>query len=296
MILSILADVTVEGQALGPRRSFEDQLAFFQGLGANWVEVWPANFENGISPENRYEGKDIAKARDLPAKYGFGVSCVGMPLAFYHEEVGNVDSYVAGFRAAVDTAAELGAKLVSNYCFHWVRGPYNPDIEPFVSMLRQVVPYAADRGVAIVLENEASDTTGTVLGMSRVMEAVGHGDDFGTTYDPANYYHASEEAWPYAYEKLKPYIKYVHIKNARLHDITTDGEEDAGPAMPRKEGWFLHYCPIVEGAVNIEGLLNQLKEDDYTGFCTIEPKVPPDQMEKYYRLDLDYLRKYGVRF
>ena len=69
MILCILADVTIEGQALGPRRTFEDQLAFFKKLGAGWVEVWPPTLEGGISPENRYEGKDIAKAKDLLAKY-----------------------------------------------------------------------------------------------------------------------------------------------------------------------------------------------------------------------------------
>ena len=296
MILSILADVTIEGQALGPRRSFEDQLGFFKKLGGNWVEVWPPNFDNGISPENRYEGKNLGRAKELLAKHDFGVSCVGMPLAFYHDAVGDVDGYIAGFRAAIDTAVELGAKLVSNYCFHWARGPYNPDIGPFVGMLREVVPYAADRGVTVSLENEASDTTGTVAGMLRIMDAVGYHDNFGTTYDAANYYHASEEAWPYAYERSNPHIKYVHVKNARLHDPTTDREEDRGPSMPRKEGCFLHYCPIQEGAVNIEGLLRQLKEDCYTGFCTIEPKVPPDQMEKYYRIDLDYLREHGVRF
>ena len=296
MILSILADVTIEGQALGPRRTFEDQLAFFKKLGASWVEVWPPNLEGGISPENRYEGKDIAKAKDLLAKYDFSVACVGCPLGFYHEMIADVDTYIAAFRSAIDTAVELGAGLVSNYCFHWARGPYNPDIGPFVNMLRQVVPYAADKGVTVVLENEASDATGTVEGMTRIIEAVGPGEAFGTTFDAANYYHASEEAWPYAYRKIRPYIKYVHVKNARLHDPTTDREEDKGPAMPRMEGRFLHYCPIPDGALNIEGLLNELKEDGYNGFCTIEPKVPPDQMEKYYRIDLDYLREHGVSF
>lgn len=296
MILGILADVTIEGQALGPRRSFEEQLAFFKRLGASWVEIWPPNLEGGISPVNRYEGKDLGKAKDLLAKYGFGVACVGMPLGFYHGMIEDVDAYVAAFRSAIDTAVALGANLVNNYCFHWARGPYNPDIGPFVNMLRRVVPYAVDNGVTIVLENEASDATGTVEGMLRIIEAVGNNEAFGTTFDAANYYHASEEAWPYAYRTLKPHIKYVHVKNGRLHDPTTDEEKGKGPAMPRKEGWFLHYCPIKDGAVNIAGLLSEMQADGYAGFCTIEPKVPPDQMEKYYRIDLDYLREHGVRF
>ena len=65
--------------------------------------------------------------------------------------------------------------------------------------------------------------------------------------------------------------------------------------MPRLKDQYLHYCPIPDGAVNIEGLLMQLARDDYQGFCGIEPKVPPDQMEEYYRIDVDYLRARGVR-
>lgn len=294
MILVISGHITIEGEALGAARPLEEQLAFFRGLDVRWMEFWPPNAEGGISPKIRYEGKDLGKAKETLAKHGVGVACVAMPAAFFPEMVqGDLDDYLAAFRGAVDAASELGAKLVNSYCFHWAMGQDNTNIGPFVSMLRRVAPYAADKGVTVLLENEARDATGTVAGMLRIMEAVGS-DAFGTTYDAANYYHGTEEAWPYAYNKLKPYIRYVHVKNARLHDPTVDREEDKGPWMPRLENQYLHYCPIPDGAVNIEGLLNQLKADNYTGFCAIEPKVPPDQMEKYYRIDVDYLRERGM--
>ena len=40
---------------------------------------------------------------------------------------------------------------------------------------------------------------------------------FRTNLDAVNYFHASEEGFPAAYEILKPYIGYVHLKNACLY-------------------------------------------------------------------------------
>ena len=295
MKLAISGHITIEGEALGAARPLEEQLAFFRSLDVSWMEFWPPNAEGGNSPKISFEGKDLAEAKELLAKYGVSVAVVANPAAFFEEMVqGPLDDYIATYRAAVDAAVELGAGIVNSYCFHWAMGQANPETGPFVDMLRQVVPYAADKGVTITLENEARDATGTVMSMLRIMEAVGM-EGFGTCYDAANYYHGSEEAWPYAYNKLKPYIQYIHIKNGRLHDPEVDREEDIGPWMPRLKDQYLHYCPIPDGAVNIEGLLMQLGRDDYQGFCGIEPKVPPDQMEKYYRLDVDYLRARGVR-
>ena len=294
MILAISGHITIEGEALGAARPLEEQLAFFRKLAVSWMEFWPPNAEGGILPRISFEGKDLGKAKELLAKYGVGVAAVAHPAAFFTEMVeGSLDDYLATYRAAVDTAVELDAKIVNGYCFHWAMGQANPETEAFVSMLRQAVAYAQDKGVTITLENEARDATGTAKAMLRIIEAVGM-EGFGTCYDAANYYHGTEEAWPYAYNKLKPYIRYVHIKNGRLHDPEVDREEDIGPWMPKLENQFLHYCPIPDGAVNIEGLLNQMKQDNYDGFCAIEPKVPPDQMEKYYRLDVEYLRERGV--
>ena len=65
--------------------------------------------------------------------------------------------------------------------------------------------------------------------------------------------------------------------------------------MPKLgEDQHIHYCPLPEGAVNIEGLLTQLREDKYNGFCTLEPHVPPRLVEEYYRVEVSYLRRRGV--
>jgi len=38
----------------------------------------------------------------------------------------------------------------------------------------------------------------------------------------------------------------------------------------------------------------QLARDRYKGFCTLEPHVPLDLLEEYYRVEAAYARRLGV--
>jgi sugar phosphate isomerase/epimerase len=160
--------------------------------------------------------------------------------------------------------------------------------------MRTAAEYAAEKGVTLVLENEAHDASGTAVGMLKILQAVGS-PAFKTNFDATNYYQAGEEGFPRAYMRLREFIGYVHLKNGCVHDPVIHTDVGKGGTMPRLgPGQYIHYCPLPEGAVNIEGLLEQLHRDGYDGFCTIEPHVPPDLVEQYYRIEVPYLRRHGV--
>jgi len=285
--------VGISGQALGTTLSLAEILALLRKLDVRWIELWPPNLEGGIAPGRGYEGKDVGKAKDILTEYGIGVACVTMPGAFAKEMVEDADAYLAALKAASDVAAALGARLVNSYCEQWAPG-HDADIGPFVQMSRSAAAYAADKGVTLVLENEAHDASGTVEGMLRILEGVGS-EAFKANFDATNYYQASEEPFPYAYRRLKDYIGYVHLKNGCLHDPTVHSEIGRGGTMPKLgEDQHIHYCPLPEGAVNIEGLLTQLRGDRYEGFCTLEPHVPPEHVERFYHVEVSYLRRRGV--
>jgi len=285
--------VGISGQALGTTRTLPEILALLRELDVRWIELWPTNLEGGTAPDTSYEGKDVEKARDILTEYGIGVACVTMPGAFAQEMVEDKEGYLAALQGAVDVAEALGSRLVNSYCYHWALG-HDADIGPFVEMLRTASAYAADRGRTLVLENEAHDASGTVEGMLRILEGVGS-EALKTNFDPTNYYQAGEEPFPYAYRRLKEHIGYVHTKNGCLHDPSVHDEVGRGGTMPRSgEGQYIHYCPLPEGAVNIEGLLTQLRKDQYEGFCTLEPHVPPQYVEDFYRVEVSYLRRKGV--
>jgi sugar phosphate isomerase/epimerase len=283
----------ISGQALARVRSLSQILALLSDLDVRWIEIWPANLEGGIDPENDYSGKDLGRAKEILEEHGIGVACVTMPGSFIREMVEDEGAYLCALRAAVDTAEELGSHLVNSYCFHWALG-HNGDVRPFISMLRIAAGYASDRGVILVLENEAHDASGTVEGMLRILEGVGS-EAVKTNYDPTNYYQAGDEPFPYAYRRLEGYIGYVHLKNGCVHDPVAHSDVGRGGTMPKLgEDEYIHYCPIPEGAVNIEGLLSQLQRDRYSGFCTLEPHVPAQMVEDYYQVEISYLRRRGV--
>jgi sugar phosphate isomerase/epimerase len=285
--------VGISGQALGSTRTLGEILALLRELGVRWIELWPSNLEGGMAPRRGYEGKDVGRAKETLGEYGIGVACVTLPGASSKEVVEGGQAYLTALKATVDVAEALGAHLVNNYCERWALG-HNADIGAFVQMLRPAADYAVDRGVTLVLENEAHDASGTVDGMLRILEGVGS-EAFKTNFDPTNYYQASEEPFPYAYRRLSDYIGYVHLKNGCLHDPTAHDEVGRGGTMPKLgEDQHIHYCSIPEGAVNIEGLLARLREDSYIGFCTLEPHVPSQLVEEYYQVEVSYLRRRGV--
>ena len=287
----------VSGQALGTNRSLAEILALLNQLDVRWIELWPPNLEGG-DPQlpawgSRYEGRDVAKAEEVLNAHGIGVACVTMPGAFSKEMVSDPKDYLSALKKAVDVAVALHCRLVNSYCYHFALGRGAP-IAPLIRVLRPAADYAAERGVTLVLENEAHDASGTVGGMLRILEAI-DSPAMKTNYDPTNYYQASEEGYPYAYNCLQEHIAHVHLKGGCLYDPALYPEVGkGGPMTGRPVEGHIYYPPLPEGALNAERLLARLREDGYQGFCTIEPHVPPDHVERYYRIEIPYLRRHGV--
>jgi sugar phosphate isomerase/epimerase len=289
--------LAISGQALSRYRSLDEILTLCKQLEIRWIELWPLNLEGGgpdpERQESRYEGKDIARARQVLSVHGIGVACVTMPGAFFAKMVADPADYLSALKTAVDVAVALASRLVNSYCYHFALG-HEAGIEPLVRVLRPAAAYAAERGVTLVLENEAHDASATVAGMLRILEAVGS-EAMKTNFDSCNYYQATEEAYPLGYRRLKQHIGYMHLKNGCLFDPESHPENRRRSAVTGRPGeHYIYYPPLPEGAVNIEGLVAQLARDRYKGFCTLEPHVPLDLLEEYYRVEAAYARRLGV--
>jgi sugar phosphate isomerase/epimerase len=287
----------IAGYTLGKSHTLGQILSKFKQYEARWVELWPWNLEGGNSKltawEDRYEGRDIAKCEQVLNEYGIGAACVSLPAAFSAELVAKPDEYLQALEKTIDVAKALNSKYVNSYCYYFALGGDAP-IDPFVKLMHKAAKYAQDQGVTLLIENEAHDATGTIPGMLRILEAVGS-DAFKTTYDPVNYYQANEEGYPKAYDRLKKYIVYVHVKGGCLYDPTLHSEKAKGGTLT---GWikdgFIYYPPLPDSAINTERLLSRLTEDKYEGFIMIEPHVPPELADEYYAIETKYLRRRGV--
>lgn len=285
--------LAISGEGLGRHRSLSDILALVRGSGVAWIELWPLNLEGGDRDlpgwEDRYEGRDLDKARRLLTAYGVGVACVTTPGGRSVSQ----EEFLQGLRGGIEAAASLGAKVVNTYP-HFVPDR-DSDIAPLVEVLHPAALYAQEHAVTLVLENEAHDVTATPDGMLRIVEEVGL-ESFKTNFDVANYYQAGEEGFPYAYERLKKHIGYIHLKGICVYDSERHAEYGRGGAMEgRWHGRSVFYPPLPQSAVNVEGLVSQLLTDGYYDeFVTLEPHVPPGVLGSYYNAEIPYLRRMGV--
>lgn len=287
----------IAGYTLGKSHTLSEILSKFKKYEARWVELWPWNLEGGnpnlVAWEDRYEDRNIYRCEQVLNEFGIGVACITFPAAFSPELVARPEEYLQALEKAIDVAKVLNSKLVNCYCYHFALEK-GASIEPFVRLMQRAAKYAEDNGVTLLLENEAHDATGTVGGMLKILEAVSS-KAFKTTYDPVNYYQANEEGYPAAYECLKKYIAYVHVKggclfNANLHSEKTKG----GTLTGRLSEGYINYPPLSDSAVNTERILSRLTEDKYEGIIMIEPHVTADLADEYYAVETKYLRKHGV--
>jgi sugar phosphate isomerase/epimerase len=287
----------IAGYTLGKTHTLSQILGKFKQYEARWVELWPWNLEGGnpnlIAWEDRYEDRDIIKCEHVLNEFGIGAACVTFPAAFSPELVARPEEYLKALEKAIDVAKVLNSKFVNSYCYHFALG-VAASIDPFIKLMQSAAKYAEESGVTLLLENEAHDATGTVIGMLRILDAV-NSKAFKTTFDPVNYYQANDEGYPDAYERLKKYIVYVHVKGGCLHNPALHSEKAKGGTLTgRNQDGFIAYPPLPESAVSTDRLLSRLTEDKYEGIIMIEPHVTPDLADEYYAIETKYLRKRGV--
>jgi sugar phosphate isomerase/epimerase len=276
----------VSGQLLARTHTLSEIVDVLQSLDVHAIELWPRNVRGGEGPEEeqRYEKKEIAGTRRLLDERGMAVACVtlGFGILRHCEERGA--SYGSdALKGAVDAAAALGAPIVNCYL-----AGLSPEL--FVAAAQPAAEYAGTAGVTIVLENEAHDDSGPAASVRAIVEAIGS-PHFGTQYDPCNYYHANEEPYPAAYETVKDYVRYVHLKGGCLYDAQARPRDKKGGTMRGSGEHFIGYTSIPDGVVNADGVLRRLAQDGYTGYVTLEPHVDAAEALDYYRIDVPYVQE-----
>lgn len=289
--------LAISGQQLARVKSLRDILEILRKYEVKGIELWPANIplkgEAVKYQEHRYEGRDIEQAKETLSDYGIEVACITVSGAFSPEMTSDPGVYSESVCYALEVAKEFGAGVVNHYCANWAPG-HHSDINNYLKVIEPAVKRAEELGVTMVLEPEAHDASGTPDGMLRILKSV-NSDRFKTNFDPCNYYHASQEAFPYAYDILKEYIGYVHLKNGCIFRVESGHIEQSrgtvfgGVYEPNE----IYYPVLSEGAVNIDGLLRRLQKDGYDGYCTLEPHTTPENIETYYERDTAYLRGLG---
>jgi sugar phosphate isomerase/epimerase len=283
----------LNGMTLSETDDLESILNIANGFGTKHLELWAHNCEDvgETIHQYAYKGKNLKKAKDLIAAHGINVCCVAFGCGFDPLFSKEQELFSRELARAVEVAAEMGAGIVNHYCAN-VLPSENIDIAYLAGYWEPAIKRAEELNIILALENEAHDVTQTPENMLQIITAF-NSSCFKTNFDPTNYYQSANEPFPYSYELLKDHIAYMHIKNGcRYHPSYCKDKEWIGEPMSRDySGTDFYYTQTKSGAVNMDGVLNRLREDGYDGYCTLEPHTSRQNALDCIKNDLAYLSK-----
>ena len=224
--------------------SVDKQIALLQELGIGWIE-----FRSG-------DGKGVADYTEKEAEMlmsrlsanGIRISAVGSPIGKI-DITQDFEPHFETYRHIVELAGILDTSFIRMFSF------FMPEPDKFrdevMRRMDRMVEYAAGRNVVLLHENEKGiygDSAARCLDLMKLF----YGDHFRCTFDFANFVQCGQDTME-AYEMLRPYISYIHVKDAM---------RESGDVVPAGTG---------DG--NVAEILNRLDEEGYAGFLSLEPHL-----------------------
>lgn len=131
-----------------------------------------------------------------------------------------------------------------------------------VELLGNAVDASAARGFTTQLENLPGSWADTSDNCLKLLEAVNR-DAFGYVWDTGNLYEAEQTHFRAGYDKLKPFIRNIHLKDGAI----IDGE--------------MIWKRYDEGVTDVKGQVQALKADNYQGTLVLEAATKPHHIDDF---------------
>ncbi len=228
--------------------SLDTQMQVLEKLHMNHIEM------RGVDGRNFVE-YSADQAREIKRRLddkGYALSAVGSPIG----KIGIKEDFAPHmelFKHTVELAHIMDTPNIRMFSFY---GP--GEQESFkeyrgkvMDQLGQFVEYAAANGIVLLHENEKGIYGDTAEGCLDILKQFA-GEHFKAVFDFANFVQVGQDTLE-AYEMLKPYIVYIHVKDALLKD---------GSVVPAGYG---------DG--NVKEILGLLKAAGYKGYLSLEPHL-----------------------
>ena len=231
-----------------PGRTAKEAVALFAELGFAGAEL-VCREGMALPPDT-----PLAQAREV-ADFARACGCPVLTVTPYAWEINSADPGVAEthrqlLRRACDLADAMGARFVRAY--GGKEAPADSGAwERTVAALREVAPYAAARGLTILVENHPGTMTRTGTATRRLLDDVAQPNVLAL-YDPANVLADTDEPWETTFAAQAGVIGYVHVKDFGM----ADGQRQA-------------RC-VGDGIVPWAEILPRLRESGFAGHLSFE--------------------------
>lgn len=187
--------------------SLDGQIEALRFHGLDGLEIRGVDGENiaDITPER---AREIRRRLD---DAGLSVWSIGSPIGKIHIETGDFEQHKEVFKRTLELAQILGAENLRMFSFYM---PENADPAIYknevIDRLGALTTLAVGSGVLLCHENEKGIYGDTAARCVEIMEAV---PLLRAVFDPANFVQCGQDTLE-AWELLKTYVKYLHIKDA----------------------------------------------------------------------------------
>ena len=212
-------------------------------------------------PPQALSTQDIEEMKRI--LYRTDIQIVGIASPFFKCDINDTaerKEHLGILKACIKLAQAFDVNLIRTFAF-WKTDKVEDRWDEIISAYDEPVRIAQSEGILLGMENEFSTSLATAKLTERFVREI-DSPNVRAIWDPANEAHADQEgepAYPDAYERLKPLMVHVHLKDAGRN----------------RETGALESVPVGEGVVDWPGQLQALVDDGYDGYVCLETHWRP---------------------
>ena len=232
----------------------DEQIAVLRSENIHFIDlrgVWDIN----VLDLTDLQITDIKQKLD---KHGIGVSAIASPIGKVPIDT-PFDEHLQRFERAIALAQFFHAPFIRIFSFYppAIKGDAKDVVDQarwrieVIGRLREFTIRARNANLLLLHENEKDIFGDSVARCSDLLQSI-NDPHFQAIFDPANFIQCGQTPYPDAYQELRRWLRYIHVKDALL-----DGTVVAAG----------------EGVARWPELLQQLRMDGYDGFFSLEPHL-----------------------
>lgn len=222
----------------------------FEHLNSLGIEYFEPRGINGVNI-SELDDEQLEQLKADMQKYGIKVSSVGSPIGKINI-LDPFEPHLAKLARVIEIAKALNTKYIRIFSFFMPKDENPADYrDEVISRMKKMCALAEQEDVVLLHENEKEIYGDTAERCLDLFESVSSPALKGV-FDPANFVQCGEPVYPEAYDLLRPYIIYIHIK-----DALAGGE----------------VVPAGYGIGGLEALITDLYQNGYEGFLSLEPHL-----------------------
>ena len=230
----------------------EEQIAVLSSEKVRFLDlrgVWNTNVLD-------LSNQQVTRVKETLDAHGIGVAAIGSPIGKVPID-SSFNEHLHLFERAITVAQALQTPYIRIFSFYPPaasdRGAVNPAEyrDEVLRRLREMTARARAAAVILLHENEKDIYGDTIVRCVDLLQGINDAH-FQAVFDPANFIQCGQTPYPDAYEAIRPWLRYVHVKDAR-----SDGS----------------VVPAGEGVSHWPELLQRLRADGYDGFLSLEPHL-----------------------